>query len=98
MLLLRKIALILVFVIVILAAIIFSLRNPAMLTIDWLFFEVTATAAMWIILSFISGGLLGMAVCAGLYARSKKNVYAAQRRASKTEAELNQLRATLVKE
>lgn len=96
--LLKRIALIVAVVCSLLAAIVFSLTNSEVVTVDWLIFELSAPVSLWVVSSFVVGGIVGMLACTGLYLRSKKNVYSAQRKLAKVEKELTQLRASLVKD
>jgi putative membrane protein len=96
--LLKRIALIVVVVCALLIAIVFSLSNSEVVMVDWLIFELSAPVSLWVVSSFVVGGIVGMLACTGLYLRSKKDVYSAQRKLAKTEKELTQLRASLVKD
>ncbi|MFQ3322284.1 MAG: putative membrane protein [Pseudomonadales bacterium] len=96
--LLKRIALIVVVVCSLLAAIVFSLTNSEVVKVDWLLLELSAPVSLWIVSSFVVGGIVGMLACAGLYLRSKKDVYSVQRKLAKAEKELIQLRASLTKD
>jgi putative membrane protein len=96
--LLKRIALIVVVVCALLIAIVFSLSNSEVVVVDWLVFKLSAPVSLWVVSSFVVGGIVGMLACTGLYLRSKKNVYSIQRKLTKAEKELAQLRASLVKD
>jgi putative membrane protein len=81
-----------------LATIAFSLTNSEVVQVDWLLFELSAPVSLWVVSSFVVGGIVGMLACTGLYLRSKKDVYSAQRKLAKAEKELIQLRASLTKD
>jgi putative membrane protein len=81
-----------------LATIVFSLTNSEVVQVDWLLFELSAPVSLWVVSSFVVGGIVGMLACTGLYLRSKKDVYSAQRKLAKAEKELIQLRASLTKD
>jgi putative membrane protein len=96
--LLKRIALIVVVVGALLTAIVFSLSNNKVVMVDWLIFELSAPVSIWVVSSFVMGGMVGMLACTGLYLRSKKNVYSAEKKFAKAEKELTQLRASLTKD
>lgn len=96
--LLKRIALIIVVVCSLLAAIVFSLTNSEVVKVDWLLLELSAPVSLWVVSSFVVGGIVGMLACTGLYLRSKKDVYSVQRKLAKAEKELTQLRASLTKD
>jgi putative membrane protein len=98
MALLKRIALIVVVVASLLMAIVFSLSNSEVIMVDWLIFEASAPVSMWVVSSFVMGGLVGMLACSGLYLRSKKNVYSAEKKLAKVEKELTHLRVSLAKD
>jgi putative membrane protein len=81
-----------------LATIVFSLTNSEVVQVDWLLFELSAPVSLWVVSSFVVGGIVGMLACTGLYLRSKKDVYRAQKKLAKAEKELIQLRASLTKD
>ena len=96
--LLKRIVLIVAVVCTLLTAIVFSLSNSDVVVVDWQIFELSAPVSLWVVGSFVVGGIIGMLACTGLYLRSKKNIYSAQRKLAKAEKELTQLRASLVKD
>jgi putative membrane protein len=98
MALLKRITLIVVVVGALLTAIVFSLSNSEVITVDWLIVELSAPVSLWVVSSFVMGGVIGMLACTGLYLRSKKNVYSAEKKFTKAEKELTQLRASLTKD
>ncbi|MDX1588782.1 MAG: LapA family protein [Oleiphilaceae bacterium] len=90
---LRKVLMILLVIALILFVLVFSLNNQQSVALDFFFFETpTAGVAIWILLTFVLGGLLGMLFTSLALFRSSLARRRAERQRQKTEKALTRER------
>jgi uncharacterized membrane protein YciS (DUF1049 family) len=79
-------------------AVVFALANAAELKVDFLAFELTASAATWLIGALALGGTLGLLAGMGVFLRLKTGQARSARKIKQYEQEIGKIQATAVRE
>ena len=95
---LARILVIIILLAVLAFGLFFSIQNDAVAPLDLLFVRFAEQrVALWLMLAFAFGGLMGMAVSLVALWRLKSQQLMLKRQLSSSQKELNKLRATVVK-
>ncbi len=73
--------------------VLFALSNPASVKVDFLAFQLTASAASWIIGAFVLGGLFGLLAGMGVLLRLKTTQVRTARKIKRFEQEISKYQA-----
>ncbi len=93
--LLKRATAILLFLIVLLMGILFSLQNTATAPLDLLVIQFSEQRiTLWILLAFAAGGFIGMGISVVGILRLKSDIVLLNRKVKKREAELEKLRSS----
>jgi putative membrane protein len=80
--------------VVLVYGVLFSVQNTAQVPLDLLFLQLPEMRlALWIVLAFMVGGLIGIAVSTVGLIRLKSDLVSMRRKLKRSEKELNTLRA-----
>ena len=91
--LLKKLITVLVLLAAIAAGVLFALQNKEPIALDLLVYTFEPhSLALWLLLAFALGGLLGLAISGVLIVRLRTSLSMAQRKLSKIALELDTLR------
>jgi putative membrane protein len=91
--LIRKLLILFVVLITVVAGVLFALQNTALVPLDLLVYTFKAQSlALWVLAAFATGGLLGMLTATGLVLRLRTSLRMANRQTTKARAELDKLR------
>jgi lipopolysaccharide assembly protein A len=92
--LLRNLLTVLVVLATLAAGVLFALQNTTPVPLDLLVYTFgPQSIALWILVAFVLGGLLGMAVSAVILVRTRASLGSCKRQLDKTVAELGKLRS-----
>jgi putative membrane protein len=79
-------------------AVVFALSNPATVEVDFLAFQLSASAATWIIGALVLGGLLGLVAGMGVFVRLKTTQVRSARKIKRYEQEISKIQAAPLKD
>ena len=92
--LLRKILTFLIALATVVAGVLFALRNSIPVSLDLLVYTVgPQSIALWILVAFALGGLLGMIVSSVILMRTRASLGLCRRQLDRSRAELGKLRS-----
>jgi len=99
MTLLRKVLTLLVVLATIVIGVLFALQNTALVPLDLLVYTFAPKSlALWVLVAFAIGGIIGMATASGLVLRLRASLRSARRKVDKAGAELDNLRTAGLKD
>ncbi|MDH3991422.1 MAG: LapA family protein [Gammaproteobacteria bacterium] len=91
----RKIITALVVLATLAVGMLFALQNKTAVPLDMLVYTFEPrSVALWVLIAFAIGGLLGMLACSTIVLRQRASLGAARRRLEKSRAEVGRLRDT----
>ena len=92
--LLRTLLTVLIVLATLVAGVLFALQNTTPVPLDLLFYTFgPQSSALWILVAFALGGLLGMVVSAVILLRTRASLASCRRQLDRTLAELSKLRS-----
>jgi len=92
--LLRNLLTVLIVLATLVAGVLFALQNKIPVPLDLLFYTFAPQSiALWILVAFALGGLLGMIVSAAILVRTRASLGSCRRQLDRTVAELGTLRS-----
>ncbi len=92
--LLRNLLTVFIVLATLVAGVLFALANITPVPLDLLFYTFgPQSIALWILIAFVLGGLLGMAVSAAILIRTRASLGSCKRQLDRTVAELGKLRS-----
>jgi uncharacterized integral membrane protein len=99
MTLIRKLLTLLVILTTIVIGVLFALQNTALVPLDLLIYTFEPKSlALWVLVAFAVGGLLGMAAASGMVLRLRASLRVANRKLIKAGAEVDKLRTVGLKD
>ena len=97
--LIRKLLILFVVLVTVVAGALFALQNTALVPLDILVYTFEAQSlALWVLTAFAIGGVLGMLTATGIVLRLRTSLRMANRQMTKARAELDKLRAAGLKD
>jgi putative membrane protein len=95
MYLLKRVIVLLLFVAVLLAGVLFSIQNTATAPLDLLVIQFSEQrVALWVLAAFALGGFIGMAISVFSILRLKSDIVMLNRKLKKRDTELEKLRSS----
>lgn len=89
----RKIITVLIVLATLAVGMLFALQNKTPVPLDLLVYTLEPrSVALWVLLAFAVGGLLGMLACSAIVLRQRASLGSARRRLDKSRAEVGRLR------
>ena len=92
---LKRILLVILLLLVLILGILFSIQNSALISLDLLLVELPEQRlALWVLLAFAVGGVIGMLISAFAIIRLRSRLLFLQRKLDKHDKELAKLRTS----
>ena len=90
----RKLLTVLIVVVTLIAGVLFALQNTALVPLDLLVYTFgPQSIALWILVAFVLGGLLGLIASAAILVRTQVTLGSCRRQLDRTLTELSKLRS-----
>ena len=89
---LRKLLTVLVVLAMLIVSVLFALQNKVQVPLDLLVYNFDPQSlALWVLVSFVLGGLLGMIISSVILLRTRASLRSARRQLEKARAEISKL-------